>query len=141
MVRINERLSIPGAELSFTASRSGGPGGQHVNKVNSRVTLRFDLAGSPSLTDAQKRRIGSRLATRVSKGGELRIVCQSHRSQAANRKEAVERFAKLLGRALKRATPRRKTKVPGVDRRRRMEEKRHRGKLKRQRSRPEERDG
>jgi ribosome-associated protein len=138
MVEINDKVSIPDEELAFIASRSSGPGGQHVNKVSSRVTLRFDLDGSPSLTDAQKRRIRARLATRVSRDGVLRVVCQASRSQAANRKEAVRRFAALLRNALKRAVPRHKTHVPDAERRRRLDEKRRRSQLKRLRSRPSE---
>jgi ribosome-associated protein len=134
-VRVNDRLSIPEDELAFSASRSGGPGGQHVNKVSSRVTLRFDLDGSPSLTESQKDRIRNRLATRVSNDGVLRVVCQRHRSQLANRREVVERFAELLRTALRRPRRRRKTRVPTESKRRRLQEKRRRGELKRRRSR------
>ena len=133
-VQINDRLSIPDDELEFTASRSGGPGGQHVNKVSSRVTLWFDIAGSPSLTSGHKRRLRERLATRISKDGVLRVVCQAHRSQAANRRGAGERFAELLRVALERRKPRRKTVVPRGVRRRRVENKRLRGRLKRERA-------
>jgi ribosome-associated protein len=85
MIEINRNLSIPEHELSFTTARSGGPGGQHVNKVSSRVTLWFNVAESPSLSAFQKRRIMSRLATRINQRGELRVVAQQHRSQIANR--------------------------------------------------------
>jgi ribosome-associated protein len=135
-VRINDRTSIPEDELVFSASRSGGPGGQHVNKVSSRVTLRFDLDGSPSLNESEKRRVRHRLATRISRDGVLRVVCRRHRSQLANRREAIERFAELLRAALRRPRRRRKTKVPAEAKRRRLEVKRQRGDLKRLRSRP-----
>jgi ribosome-associated protein len=133
-VRINDRVAIPEDELVFTASRSGGPGGQHVNKVSSRVTLRFDLDASPSLTAEQKRRVRRRLATRVSRDGVLRVVCGRHRSQIANRREATERFAELVRQALRRARRRRKTTVPTASKRRRLEAKRRRATLKRSRS-------
>ena len=133
-MQINDRLSIPVDELEFTASRSGGPGGQHVNKVSSRVTLRFHVAGSPSLTDSQKRWIRERLATRIGKDGVLRVVCQANRSQAANRRQAGERFAELLRTALRRRKPRRKTVVSPAARRRRVESKRRWGRLKRERA-------
>jgi ribosome-associated protein len=133
-VRINDRVSIPEDELAFTASRSGGPGGQHVNKVSSRVTLRFDLDGSPSLSESQKRRIRNRLATRVSNDGVLRVVCRRHRSQLANRREAIERFAELVRSALSSPRRRHKTGVPVESKRRRLDEKRRRGELKRRRS-------
>jgi len=133
-VRINDRVSIPEDELVFSASRSGGPGGQHVNKVSSRVTLRFDLDGSPSLTDSQKHRVRHRLATRVSRDGVLRVVCRRHRSQLANRREAIERFAELLRGALQRPRRRRKTSIPNAAKLRRLEDKKRRGELKRRRS-------
>jgi ribosome-associated protein len=135
-VEINEDLSIPEEELDFTASRSGGPGGQHVNKTSSRVTLFFDVDASPSLTEEQKRRLRARLSTRISRAGVLRVVCQRSRSQAANRTEAVERFAELLREALKRRRPRRRSGVPNAERRRRLEGKRRRAQVKRLRGRP-----
>ena len=141
MIYINDRVSIPEDELVFTASRSGGPGGQHVNKVSSRVTLRFDLDASPSLTESQKHRVRRRLATRVSRDGVLRVVCRRHRSQLANRREATERFAELLRGALQRLRRRRKTTVPAATKRRRLADKRHRGELKRRRSGSESTEG
>ena len=136
MIYINDGVSIPEDELVFTASRSGGPGGQHVNKVSSRVTLRFDLDASPSLTESQKHRVRRLMATRVSRDGVLRVVSRRHRSQLANRREAVERFADLLRGALQRPRRRRKTRIPAAAKRRRLEDKKHRGELKRRRSGP-----
>ncbi len=133
-IEINDRLSIPRDELSFAASRSGGPGGQNVNKVNTRVMLRFDVAGSPSLTDWQRARIRSRLATRITKDGVLVIASQRHRTQSANRAATVERFAELLRDALTRRRVRKKTRVPKSVVERRLEAKKRRGRLKRQRS-------
>ena len=100
MVWITDSLEIPDDELTFTASRSSGAGGQNVNKVNTRVTLTFDLAASSSLTAAEKDRIAERLATRVNKTGVLRVTSQRHRTQAANRDAAVARFTELLRSAL-----------------------------------------
>lgn len=135
VIRIGAHLAIPVEELSYTVSRSSGPGGQHVNKVSTRVTLHFDVDESPTLTDAQKRRIHERLPTRITRDGRLRVVCQRHRSQAANREEAVERFADLLARALRPTTPRRATKVPGSQKRKRADNKRRRSEIKRGRGR------
>jgi len=135
MIEINKNLSIPAEEVRFSVSRSGGPGGQHVNKVSTRVTLFFDVAGSPSLIPAQKHRIRERLATRVNKEGVLRVVCGRNRSQAANRREAVDRFAELLRQALKRPRLRRKTGVPKKERKRRLEDKKHRARRKQVRGR------
>ena len=133
MVEINGQLTIPDEELSFEFSRSSGPGGQNVNKVSTRVTLLFDVAGSPSLTDEQRSRITSRLATRITKAGKLRVSSQKHRSQRANREAAVERFSELLRETLRRKRPRRRTRVPRSVRERRIQEKKHRGELKRRR--------
>jgi len=141
MIDIGRGLAIPEDELVFTVARSGGPGGQHVNKVSTRVTLRFDVAGSPSLSAGQRERILRRLATRIGKDGVLRVVCGRRRSQAANRREATERFAELLRRALQPEKRRVATGVPAGERRRRVDDKRRRGRVKRKRSRPaDERD-
>lgn len=133
-VSVDTETEIPSSELRFTAARSSGPGGQHVNKVETRVVLSFDLAGSPSLSPEQKARIQERLASRVTKTGILRVTAQRHRSQAANRKLALERFAALLREALAEETPRRPTRVPRRAVRRRIERKRRKGEIKRLRS-------
>lgn len=132
-IQITGVVSIPEEELRFKASRSSGPGGQHVNKVSSRVTLLFDLAGTPSLSAEQKRRVFRRLAARITKEGLLRVVSQRHRSQAANRREVVERFVGLMRDAVRPVRHRRRTTVPAAAKRRRLEEKRKRGALKRER--------
>ena len=126
-------------ELRFTYSHSSGPGGQNVNRVETRVTLMFDVLDSPSLTDAQKQRIAMRLATRMNREGVLRVISQRHRTREGNRRAAVERFHELLAEALKRQKPRRKTKVSRAARRRRLEQKRRRGEIKRRRAKPDSR--
>jgi ribosome-associated protein len=133
-VPIHSRLSIPEEELVYVASRAGGPGGQHVNKVSTRITLQFDVEGSPSLSAAQKARLRQVLATRINRDGVLRVACGRHRSQAANRAEALERFAGLLRRALARRKRRRATAVPAAEKRKRLEQKRRRARLKRERA-------
>ncbi len=135
MIEINDDVSIAESELGFSASRSSGPGGQNVNKVSTRVTLRFDLEASPDLTAEQKELIRERLATRISKQGVLSVSSQRERSQSANREAATARFVELLRAALDVDPERRPTRVPrGVDRRR-LENKRKRSKVKRRRSR------
>jgi len=136
VIRVNDRISIPDAELRLTFSRSAGPGGQNVNKVATRVTLRFDLAGSAALSEAEKRRIAEKLATRIGKDGVLRVVAQEHRTQAANIEAARARFAELLRQALKRRAARIPTSVPVSVQARRFEEKRRRTLRKRDRSAP-----
>ena len=127
-------LAIPLAELSFETSRSSGPGGQNVNKVESRVTLLFPVANSPSLDERQRELLLARLRTRVSKAGVLRVSAQRHRSQAANREEAVARFAELLRDALVEDPARRPTRPTRASRKRRLQGKRRRSELKRLRS-------
>lgn len=136
MIEIDDHLTIPEAELDFITSRSSGPGGQNVNKVETRVTLLFDVEGSPSLDEEQKERIRSELATRINKEGVLRVSVQRHRSQVDNRKEAVERFAAILAQALDEDPERRATKVPRSSRRRRLDNKKHRGRVKELRQTP-----
>jgi ribosome-associated protein len=135
MLEVADKTFIPEAELTFKTSRSGGPGGQNVNKLNTRVTVLLDVAGSPSLSDEQKRRIGRTLAHRIDKEGVLRVVSQQYRSQEANRQAALERLQQLLREALRPVPVRRKTKVPAAARERRLREKKQRSRLKQQRGR------
>ncbi len=135
-LRINARLAIPLDELEFRVSRSSGPGGQGVNTTDSRVELRFDLAGSPSLDDEQRARLRRRLAGRVDSHGVLRVVAQTHRSQLANREAAVQRFARLLADALRAERPRRPTRPTAASKARRRAGKAHRASVKRLRQRP-----
>lgn len=133
MIEIAQNTSIAEEELTFKTSRSGGPGGQNVNKLNTRVTVLFDVRSSPSLSEDQKRRIVSKLSSRIDRRGILHVVSQKYRSQEANRRAAVERLQQLLQEALRPASIRRKTKVPAAARERRLEEKKQRSRLKSQR--------
>ena len=132
-VQISEKVVIPSSELDFVTSRSSGPGGQNVNKVESRVTLHFDLEGSTALTDSQKQRVRTKLSTRISKAGILRIVAQNHRTQAANRKLVIERFTELIDHALEPKKLRRPTRKSKAAEERRLEEKRRHGRRKAER--------
>jgi ribosome-associated protein len=135
MTKIAHNISIPENELIFRASRSSGPGGQNVNKLNTRITLLFDVSNSESLSDAQKSKIRSRLKTRLDKNGLIRVVSQKHRTQKANRRAAVERLQQLLADALKPRPVRKKTRIPYAAKKRRLEQKRRRSRLKQQRAR------
>jgi ribosome-associated protein len=134
-IRILPSLTIPAAEISFTFSRSSGKGGQHVNKVNSRATLWFDVEASPSLTPGQKELIRQRLAGRINRQGVLQIDADRRRSQGANREDALVRFAALLRGALHEDKARRKTRPTRASKKRRLQAKKHRSLLKKQRGR------
>ena len=114
--------------------RSSGPGGQNVNKVSTRATLWFDLKGCRALTDLEKARIQTRLASRFSSEGVLQVVASRHRTQAANRAAATERLLELLADALRTRKSRRPTKVPKSAKVRRMRDKQNAGERKRLRS-------
>lgn len=128
-------VEIPEDELVYRFSRSGGPGGQNVNKVNTRVTLFFDVKGSGRFSEAEKGRILRRLRTRADKKGVVRVVCQKFRTQRANREGAYERLRGLLEEALRKRRVRKKTKVPAHVREKRLAKKKRRGELKKQRGR------
>ena len=134
MIPIDDTLAIPDEEVAFATSRSGGPGGQNVNKLETRVTLRFDLSGSAALSEEQKARLRERLATRITRDGVLQVSSQKHRSQGANREAAVERFAELLRENLREEPPRKKTRPSRAAKARRLDEKRRQSQRKRERS-------
>jgi len=136
MVRVNENLEIPDGELGFRYSRSSGPGGQNVNKVATKVTLLFAVADSATLSEHQKAVIAERLANRIAKDGVLHLSSERHRTRSANQRDAVERFAELVARALRPRKRRRATGVPEASKRRRLEAKRQHAERKRLRSRP-----
>ncbi|HSJ54265.1 MAG TPA: alternative ribosome rescue aminoacyl-tRNA hydrolase ArfB [Anaerolineae bacterium] len=133
VITIDDRVQIPHSELEFRFSRSSGPGGQHVQKSSTRVELLFDVARSPSLDDEQRVRVLSRLSGYVDSDGVLHLASQSERSQWRNRQEVVARFQELMGRALARRKRRRATAPTAASREKRLEQKRRRSQVKRQR--------
>lgn len=133
LLRINGRLAIPRNELEVKATRAGGPGGQHVNTAATRIELWWDLAGSPSLTDAQRERLLTRLAGRLDGRGRLRVVSAARRSQLQNREAALERFQALLADALAVRKIRRPTSPTRAAREERLRQKRLRASRKRER--------
>ena len=132
-IAIGNMAVIDRSELSFSASRSAGPGGQNVNKLNTRVMLLFDVSASQNLTEPQKSRILKKLTTRINKQGILRLVSQSQRTQLANRQIAIERLVELLRDALTKRPPRRSTRPTYASQLRRFDRKKQRSALKRQR--------
>ena len=139
-LRITPTIAIPFAELTFRASRSGGPGGQHVNTSSTRVELWWDAAHSPSLSADERARIRIRLAHRLTEDGLLRFVCGATRSQAQNRALAIERFQETLARALTVPKRRKPTRPSRGVKERRLAEKRKQGERKRERRRPAHED-
>jgi len=130
LISILSGLEIPETELEFVASRSGGPGGQNVNKVSSRVTLRFDLERTTALSADQLRLIRSKLATRINKNGVLQVTSQVTRSQDLNREDVIARFADLLRAALHQEKKRVKTKASRASKEQRIQEKKNRTRIK-----------
>jgi len=136
MVRVTPTVEIPLAELRFRASRSGGPGGQHVNTSSTRVELWWDAARSPSLTPEQRERVLARLAHRLTEEGRLRIVAGTTRSQQQNREETIERFRELIAKALVVPKRRRPTRPARGVKEQRLAAKRRQSERKRERRRP-----
>jgi ribosome-associated protein len=111
------------SEFTFTASRSSGPGGQNVNKVSTKVELRFDIKGSALLTEDEKELIQTVLAKKINSAGELILVSQSDRSQLKNREKVIEKFYSLLVKALTPVKKRKPTKPSKAAKEKRLEEK------------------
>lgn len=126
VIEISAALHIPRHELTYHATRAGGPGGQHVNKTASRIELWWHPATSPSLSDGQRARLLERLTNRLDGDGWLRIVAAEARSQLRNREAATDRFRALLAAALRVPRPRRKTAPTRAAKAARLAEKRRR---------------
>jgi ribosome-associated protein len=134
-VEITESVRIPRSELTYRATRSGGPGGQHVNTSSTRVELTWSAAGSPSLSEEQRERVLQKLGSRLDGEGVLRLAASEFRSQLRNREAATERFAELLRRALHVPRPRRATRPSRAAREERLRAKHLHSARKRERSR------
>jgi ribosome-associated protein len=118
-LRVGRGISIPAAELHETASRSSGPGGQHVNKTSTRITLRWNVPASAALGDAARRRLLEALASRLTRDGDLVVHAGRRRSQAQNRELARARLAELVAEALAPRRPRVPTRATRASRARR----------------------
>ena len=135
-LEISPSLRLPAGELEYRASRSGGPGGQHVNTSSTRVEVWWDVARSPSLTEDQRARLLSRLASRLDGEGRLRLVSSGSRSQLRNREEVTARLADVVAAALVIPKRRKPTRPSRAAKAARLEAKRRRAATKRQRQRP-----
>ena len=131
---VTHEVFVPGHEISWTASRSGGPGGQNVNKVSTKNELRFDLLRNRTLGDGVKARLRAQQAGRFDAHGRLVVTCDTTRSQTQNLELAREKLASMVLAALAAPKRRRKTAPSGAARRKRVEHKRHVGEKKRSRS-------
>jgi ribosome-associated protein len=132
-VRVNSHLVIPRDEIRLSHTTSGGPGGQHANKVATRVELRWDVASSPSLGPRQRARIMHGLRGRIDNSGVLRLSSDRHRSQLRNREDVLDRLATLVATALKPAKKRISTAPSTAARERRLRDKKRRAQVKRTR--------
>ena len=132
---INDRLTIPGSDLSWSAARSSGPGGQNVNKVATKVSVRFDLDSTKALTYAQKRRLRKLAGRRLDAEGSVLVSAQAERSQSQNLERARATLRRLILQSL--IEPRRRvaTKTPKSQKRRRLQDKRRQSEKKQGRAR------
>jgi ribosome-associated protein len=133
---VSPDLRVPLAELEFRASRSGGPGGQHVNTSSTRVEVTWDVAGSPALSEEQRQRLLVRLASRLDGTGRLRLVSSGTRSQLRNREDVTERLREVVAQALVVPKTRKRTRTPRAAKAARLESKRRRAATKRDRRPP-----
>lgn len=127
MLFVNERLSIPHSEFEFSFARSPGPGGQNVNKVNSKATLRWRVVESPTLPDEVKRRLIRLAGRRVGKQGDLVVSSHRYRDQGRNVADCLEKLRALIAAAWERPAIRRPTRPTAGSQRRRLETKRRQG--------------
>ena len=135
-LHIQNGVTIPGHELEFQASLSGGPGGQHVNKTYSRITLRWHLKSSEALSDPQRTYLRTRIANRITNAGYVVVHCDKHRSQNRNMQGATEQLKELIYNGLQRPKKRRPTKPTRASQRKRVDNKKKRGDLKKNRRKP-----
>lgn len=134
---IDRRHVIPARELEFRATRSSGPGGQGVNTTDSAVELRWDVDATSALSDAERRRLRDNLGSRITDDGVFIVRASEHRSQHRNREAARERLASMVATAIRPSKVRRPTRPSRSAKRRRLEDKRHRGETKRLRKPPD----
>jgi ribosome-associated protein len=136
MIRIAPGVDLDESELDLDFVKSGGPGGQKVNKTSSAVVLRFDVAGSPSLPDEVRERLLTIAGSRIGSDGILTIHSRKYRSQNRNREDAIHKLKALIARAAEKPVRRRPTRKPASANEKRLRNKKKRGELKRTRTTP-----
>lgn len=129
-IPIKNGITIPYHELEITTSRSGGPGGQHVNKTESRITIRWNVKETSALPESLKERVLKNLGSRLTANGDLIIHSSESRSQLQNKNNALEYLAAIVRKALLVPKKRVKTKIPKKEKEKRLQEKRLRGDIK-----------
>jgi ribosome-associated protein len=134
---VDDAVTIPRVELTYRATRAGGPGGQHVNTSSTRVELSWDVAASAAITDDQRARIRKKLAKRIGQDGVLRLTDAGTRSQHRNRERVTERFRTMIARALEQPKPRKRTRPPQRVKEERLREKKKRAETKKLRGPPD----
>jgi len=134
---IDPDLTIPAAELTWQASRSSGPGGQHVNTADTRIQLRWSVRDSAVLTGVQRARLLTNLGPRLTGEGEIILASDAHRSQRRNREDVAQRLAQLVREALVPPKPRKRTRPTMASRKRRLEEKKRRSQVMKGRGKPD----
>jgi ribosome-associated protein len=133
VLEVNDSVRVPRAELTYRATRSGGPGGQHVNTSSTRVELAWNVDASPSVSDEERARIREKLSNRISGEGLLLLSASEHRSQNRNKEAVTERFVELVRQALVVQAKRKKTRPSKAAREARLHAKKHRSEVKRRR--------
>ncbi len=133
-ISVKNGIIIPEHEITITTSRAGGPGGQHVNKTSTKITLHWNPANSHALTDEQKKRVLENLSNQLTNDGDLVIHNRSTRSQAQNKKLAFDELAKRVRKALYVPKRRMKTKISRGVKEKRLQEKKQRSEIKKLRS-------
>ena len=123
---VTERVRVPGREVELSYARSGGPGGQHVNRTETKVLLRWNPFESVALDERDRALLRERLASRLTGDGDLLVTSETPRDQSRNVADALERFVRLVRDAIRRPTPRKRTKPSRASRERRLEAKKRR---------------
>jgi len=137
MLEVSSSIQIPDSEFEITFARSGGPGGQNVNKVNSKAVLRWSVVGSPSLPGAVRHRFLAKFASRLTKDGDVVLHSQKYRDQLSNTAECKERLKQMLLQVEKPPTPRRPSRPTRGSKERRLQHKKQKSDRKRQRRKPD----
>jgi ribosome-associated protein len=133
-IQVKNGITIPEHELEITTSRSGGPGGQHVNKAETRITIRWNVKATQALTEEQKERVLNNLGSRLTSEGDLIVSSGASRSQQQNKQAAMSQLAQLVRKALYVPKKRMKTKLSKAVKEKRLKEKKKRSETKKLRS-------